>query len=376
MIYLAELGERIRLFRRKKGMTQRALAERLHVSTQAISSWELGVSYPDIENLCRLSEVLSVSVDALLVKGDTKEETYMIGIDGGGTKSEYALFSPSGQVKRTFCLSGTNAATKGVDEAVNILCRGIDICMDASVSVSHIFLGNAGSHYEELRRALMKRYPSVEIFVTTDAVCAFECVEEADAAMILGTGSVLLRPEGEEFRIFGGWGYKLGDPGSAYNFGREVLRDALAYEQGLHSDSMIYSLIRERAECDSILRFDRTTPAKVAALARLLFDAEEEGNAKAAEIIDREMRDLAVLVRATCPKGGRVVAVGGIVEHYGDRLLPVLSRYVGEDVSFVRATLPPIFGACRACMKRSDTAFEEGFADRFAKSYRALTEKR
>ena len=154
MIYLAELGERIRLFRRKKGMTQRALAERLHVSTQAISSWELGVSYPDIENLCRLSEVLSVSVDALLVKGDTKEETYMIGIDGGGTKSEYALFSPSGQVKRTFCLSGTNAATKGVDEAVNILCRGIDICMDASVSVSHIFLGNAGSHYEELRRAL------------------------------------------------------------------------------------------------------------------------------------------------------------------------------------------------------------------------------
>lgn len=375
MSYLAKLGEHIRTYRRKKGMTQRAIGEQLHVSTQAISSWELGVSYPDIENLCRLSEVLSVSVDALLSRNDSKEETYLLGIDGGGTKSEYALFSPSGEVKRTFCLSGTNASTKGVAEALDILCRGIDLCLEGGVRVSHIFLGNAGSHYEEIRHALKKRYAGTEVFVTSDAVCAFECVEGADAAMILGTGSILLRPEGTDFRTYGGWGYKLGDPGSAYNFGRETLRVALAYEQGIHTDPTFYSLVRERVECESILRLDRTTPAKVAALARVLFDAEEEGNAKATEIIDKEMRDLAVLVRAACPKGGRIVAVGGIVEHYGERLLPVLSRYVGEDVSFVRATLPPIFGACRAAMKRAEIEFGEHFADRFAAGYRALTGK-
>ena len=66
------LGEKIRLYRRREGMTQTDLAEKIYVSFQAISSWECGSTLPDVENLCNLAKVFDVSVDELLEKQDTK----------------------------------------------------------------------------------------------------------------------------------------------------------------------------------------------------------------------------------------------------------------------------------------------------------------
>ena len=56
------------IFRRRKalGLTQRELAERLHLSFQAVSKWESGVSAPDIALLPELARQLQTSVDALL----------------------------------------------------------------------------------------------------------------------------------------------------------------------------------------------------------------------------------------------------------------------------------------------------------------------
>lgn len=52
--------EQIREARERLGMTQEALAERLDVSRQAVSKWEMGVSEPSLENLQALSQVLGV----------------------------------------------------------------------------------------------------------------------------------------------------------------------------------------------------------------------------------------------------------------------------------------------------------------------------
>lgn len=66
MQYLLRLGKNIRSYRCKLGLTQRELAEKLHVSAQAISSWKQGNTCPDIENLCRLAEVFLVTTAQLL----------------------------------------------------------------------------------------------------------------------------------------------------------------------------------------------------------------------------------------------------------------------------------------------------------------------
>lgn len=60
------IGEVIRNNRQKRNMTQTELAACLNITPQAVSRWEMGVSYPDIAMLPRISEVLRVSADELL----------------------------------------------------------------------------------------------------------------------------------------------------------------------------------------------------------------------------------------------------------------------------------------------------------------------
>lgn len=60
------LGEKIQKLRKQRGLSQEALAEKVTVTRQTISKWELGVSMPDIAKLGELSELLNVSIDEIL----------------------------------------------------------------------------------------------------------------------------------------------------------------------------------------------------------------------------------------------------------------------------------------------------------------------
>ncbi len=63
-------GLTIKTLREKKGLTQAELADKLGVSSKAISKWETGKGFPDISLIEPLSKVLSVSVMELMT-GDT-----------------------------------------------------------------------------------------------------------------------------------------------------------------------------------------------------------------------------------------------------------------------------------------------------------------
>lgn len=58
--------EKLMALRKKAGMSQEDLADRLSVSRQAISRWELGSTLPDAPNLLKISDLFGVSVDYLL----------------------------------------------------------------------------------------------------------------------------------------------------------------------------------------------------------------------------------------------------------------------------------------------------------------------
>ena len=64
-----DLGNRIREEREKLNLSQDELAKRMDISRQAISKWETGKSYPDVETILKLSDVFNLSLDEL-VKGD------------------------------------------------------------------------------------------------------------------------------------------------------------------------------------------------------------------------------------------------------------------------------------------------------------------
>ena len=65
-----ELGLQIKKRRTELNMTQEQLAQKLDVSRSAISNWEIGRNYPDIQLIVTLSDILGISLDNLL-KGDT-----------------------------------------------------------------------------------------------------------------------------------------------------------------------------------------------------------------------------------------------------------------------------------------------------------------
>ena len=59
-------GENLQAIRKKNQLSQEGLAEMLGVSRQAVSKWELGEGYPEVDKLLILSKKLNVSLDSLL----------------------------------------------------------------------------------------------------------------------------------------------------------------------------------------------------------------------------------------------------------------------------------------------------------------------
>lgn len=60
------LAEKLVYLRKQKGLTQMELAERLNVSRQAISKWEVGAAIPSTDNLKFLGDIYEVPVDYFL----------------------------------------------------------------------------------------------------------------------------------------------------------------------------------------------------------------------------------------------------------------------------------------------------------------------
>lgn len=63
------LGEKLVHLRKELGLSQLEAAEKLNVSRQAISRWEVGAAVPSVDNLRYLSELYGVPVDVLLDGG-------------------------------------------------------------------------------------------------------------------------------------------------------------------------------------------------------------------------------------------------------------------------------------------------------------------
>lgn len=60
------VGEKIKNKRNEKNYTQEDLANLLHVSRSTISSWEVGRTYPDLDTVVKISDLLGITLDELL----------------------------------------------------------------------------------------------------------------------------------------------------------------------------------------------------------------------------------------------------------------------------------------------------------------------
>ena len=68
-------AENLKQLRKENRLSQEELAEILDVSRQAVSKWEQGIGYPEVEKLLLLSSKLNISLDSLMETGITQESS-------------------------------------------------------------------------------------------------------------------------------------------------------------------------------------------------------------------------------------------------------------------------------------------------------------
>ncbi|MEO1769809.1 MULTISPECIES: helix-turn-helix domain-containing protein [Enterococcus] len=63
---MIKIGSQLKYYREENQFTQKDVAAVLHVTPQTISKWERNKSYPDVDQLVRLSELYKVNVNKLI----------------------------------------------------------------------------------------------------------------------------------------------------------------------------------------------------------------------------------------------------------------------------------------------------------------------
>ena len=315
------------------------------------------------------------------------EEHILIGIDGGGTKTEFILFTEKGYILDRILLSGSNPNDIGLKTCCAILTEGIDNFLKKEPAVCSIFAGIAGcttgDNGEKVTDFLRQRYPQIKIKADTDGENILSCNPGGvdGMALICGTGSVLfVREHGVRHRI-GGWGYLFDGAGSAYDIGCDAVRTALALNDGMKEikgDTILAELVQEKLQgniWESLNEIYRKGRPYIASLAPLVFQAYEKKDGIAEQILRKNAAHLAMLISTAMQNyqcGNNVVACGGLIEHYKEVLLPMIREVLKEPVTFIFPDVPPVYGACVESCRQIHIMPDEKFHDTFQEEYAAM----
>lgn len=378
MLDMKTLGARINELRQARNLTQSEFAEAIHVSFQAVSNWERGIAPPNLENLISIASFFGVLVDDIL---RASEERLFLGIDGGGTKTEFVITTADGRVLDRFLRGGSNPNDIGFENSFNVICNGFRDALVKFPNVSYAFCGIAGisvgDHAKRMCVLLRERYPSVRIKVNTDSANLFGVDDDADMVVIAGTGSVVFVKQGDKFTRIGGWGYLFDEAGSSYGIGRAAIQTAL-YEEDFHKEpSLVTLLLREKLETDRVFdeinRFYVGGRSYVASLAHVVFEAYIKGDKTAEDIIDTNAAKIGELLNAGVKMYGvkkKATAGGGLFEHYGEIFGEYIRKHTGVDLKV--SEFPPVYGACRQCVRLLGKTESQYFKENFKKTWEGV----
>lgn len=155
---------------------------------------------------------------------------YIIGIDGGGTKTEAVAYSLDG-TELSNCITGFGNMVAGRDEAVENIIASLKGCtsMLKKDDLCGIYLGIAGAEAgdnELLLKETIKGLFGTKIEVMNDGELALRAMLKGEDGIltVAGTGSIAFGINGEMRERCGGYGHILGDEGSGYKISVEAFK--------------------------------------------------------------------------------------------------------------------------------------------------------
>ena len=339
------IAENIKRRRKQLYLTQEELGAQLGYSVKTISKWESGNGTPPTVILPALALALKTDVGQLLT-AESKSHFYL-GIDGGGTKTEFALADNEGQIIRSLLLGTSNPSDIGIHATLEVLRAGIsEICAHISKKSVSLFAGLAGGSTDgvsEQIQQFLNSFGFAKVAHGSDAKSAVAAGlgKQDGVAVIMGTGSVAFaQHSGKQTRV-GGYGYLLGDEGSGFSFGRDALLTALQFEDGSGEASAIVDLVKAHCQSQNVLEklgsFYEGGKRIIADYARCVFEAYRMGDRIAETIVNQNLKAVAKMVRGAAnrlPKNNipvPVVLCGGLACAEGNVIIPILERILSED---------------------------------------------
>ncbi|MBQ8685722.1 MAG: hypothetical protein IJ514_06105 [Clostridia bacterium] len=304
-----------------------------------------------------------------------KEKKYYLGVDGGGTKTEFVLTDESGTVLRRLLKKGSNPNDIGLDACAALLREGISQTINGySAANTYVFAGisgaGVGDNAKILRDRLAEEYPLIE--VGSDLINALEVSLRGKdgVAVICGTGISCSICEDGIRRTVGGYGYLFEDGGSGYAYGRDAVKAALRFEDGIGEETVLTAYFREiyengvKAALGEILLGGK---ALVASFCPLVFKGYEAKDAACAAIVQDNLSYTVQLIRSALKlrvgKGKRIAFVGGVTNETIFRETMVAEFGRTHELAF--STHKPIYGAVRKAVAlaggSADGRFEENF---------------
>ncbi len=282
---------------------------------------------------------------------------YLLGIDGGGTKTEFLLASSTGKEIRRLFLGGSNPINKGVENTFAVLGEGIaQVCDGFDFGEISVFAGVAGAKSGENQRLIKE-------FLSRFGFASFDCGSDIDLALeialkgedgtavIMGTGIVAYARLGEKLHRAGGRGYMIDKGGSGFHFGSDALNSAFEFIDGRGGSETILKLVENKLGKrikDSAADIYNGGTAYVASFAPVVFEAFNLGDSEACEIIDSNAYETAKVIngarRALKNCSGKIVICGGLCRQR-DILEPFLQKYIEGEASLEFLNEPMVNGA-------------------------------
>lgn len=295
-----------------------------------------------------------------------QEQRYVLGVDGGGSKTVGILADVSGVERARVMLGASNPNVVGIEASAGRLAEVVRTCcaaagVDPRLIAKAVF-GIAGAGSENNRRDLALALstllvPSIPFELTTDARIALEGSFSGGpgAAIVAGTGSiVVVKNDAHEIASYGGWGRLIGDPGSGTAIGMDAVRMVVRTIDGVeHAGALRSALAREyhwnsRSDIISAVYRQNFDIAAIVPLVMKLVEAEDPYAIRIFRNAAAELADLAATILSmTAAPSIRVATCGGLIDHATNYRTMLVEELTAKD-SRIAAQMPersPVMGA-------------------------------
>lgn len=286
---------------------------------------------------------------------------YVIGVDGGGTKTEASAYDLNGKVIAT-SINGFANLLNHEEIALNNIVSSIKEIIDklGITELKGMYLGIAGSEVGENSKIIsdkIKNEFKVDCVVMNDAEIALKAMLKGKDGIltIAGTGSVAFGINNNVTSRCGGWGNLLGDEGSGYRISIDAIKRMIFEEENSIEKSELTKTIIEKLKIKSVEQITKfvysSTKDEIASLTPIVARLAEAGDEVASEILINEGIELAKTVENVYKKlkfnGCSIALVGGVIRK-AKVLRKAFEDYLRENIVINEITdeeISPTMGA-------------------------------